>query len=328
METDPALEAQAEREKRNSRWYTDTERFRSLYEKAVQEGVERHSRMSVILNEVLPSDGWILFVDMVERGSAGSPYIPFIDQDRLRLAWRAQTGNDSLDATRFQNDTMRYWLGFSPNDPRFVLYQPLRDGDRIIDLTGCCGMVLSGSEAFVSHDESPEHQAMSNKVLTLVSEADARHIPLFGICFGSQILNHAFGATVEWINPREPEAAEVGLVRLEKTTAGKQHPLLAHIPDDSFYIHVAHRQHVDPAHIPNDLQVLASSETSQVHIAERRADHTILAIQGHPECTDAWVDISYDLMNVPDKTSPQLFAGYTGPVSEQLFTGFLNMCRR
>lgn len=93
------------------------------------------------------------------------------------------------------------------------------------------GILLTGSPASV-REEAP----WMSEVAALALEADAREIPVLGVCFGHQLLGEAIGGRVE----KSPGGWEFGTVPIELTEAGAQDPLFEGIPT-RFWAHSIHQ---------------------------------------------------------------------------------------
>lgn len=297
--------------------------YKECYEREVKIADARHNRTADLLNEKLKPGRHIILVDMVETGIAGNPNILYIDRERKQLAMQAQTGLKSVEPNEYQAATMRYNLGFRSSDMRFKVVRPLKGESLPEDLSNCAGIVFSGSEVNITGSQNKQHQQMVKQVENFIPKLHTQGIPQFGVCFGSQILNHSFGARVDWIKPEDPTFEEWGVVKLIKTEAGQKSKLLADIPGDKLYIHSSHGQHVDPSSVPPELVILASSDISEVHIAELKGDNTIIFIQGHPETTDAYADIAYDVTGNRPEDLKHMFDGTTSKTGEALFRRFI-----
>ena len=105
--------------------------------------------------------------------------------------------------------------------------------------------------------------------LDLLREADARGIPVLGICFGGQLLAAAHGGSVE-----RSDQAEVGWVDVETDDASL-------VPPGPWF-----QWHYDRFHVPPEATELArNSVTSQAFVLRRN-----LAVQFHPELTPTTLD--------------------------------------
>lgn len=98
----------------------------------------------------------------------------------------------------------------------------------------CAGVVVTGSHAMVT-DDAPWSVRAEKWIVSLL---DAR-VPVFGICYGHQLLARAAGGRVGY-HPRGKEIGTVG-VRLLPDRDGD--PLFESLPA-SFSVHVTHAQSV------------------------------------------------------------------------------------
>jgi GMP synthase-like glutamine amidotransferase len=127
------------------------------------------------------------------------------------------------------------------------------------------GAVPSVNDADIQHWFQPE--------LALLRDADAKAIPIFGVCFGAQALAVALGGSVH--RAAEPE---IGWFEMETTDSEL-------VPAGPFF-----EWHVDAIQPPVDAIVIA--RTPVCVQAYRIRKH--LAVQFHPEVTDVqigeWAD--------------------------------------
>ena len=134
------------------------------------------------------------------------------------------------------------------------------------------GAVITGSAAMVT-----DRAGWSERTAAWIRESLHAALPLFGVCYGHQLMAHALGGTVGWL----PAGREIG------TQGISSHACAASTwPDslpDSFPAHTTHRQSVlEP---PPGAEVLARSERDP-HQLLRYAPHA-LSSQFHPEFTVA-----------------------------------------
>ncbi|MFZ5722247.1 MAG: glutamine amidotransferase [Pseudomonadota bacterium] len=137
-----------------------------------------------------------------------------------------------------------------------------------------CGVVITGSPAMVT-DRQPWSEAVARWLAYELVERHA-HIPVLGICYGHQLIAHAFGGRVDY-NPRGREIGTVPLRATEQTAAD---PLLGDI-EFPLLAHVTHLQSV--LELPPGAVHLASSAL-EPHQAYRIGDR-IWGVQFHPEFT-------------------------------------------
>jgi GMP synthase (glutamine-hydrolysing) len=84
------------------------------------------------------------------------------------------------------------------------------------------GIIVGGSAFMLSEGDDP----WVSRLREYVSDAAEKKIPIFGICFGHQLLAQMFGCRVERRIPRE-----FGRVTVELTDQGKHDPLFKDIPE-------------------------------------------------------------------------------------------------
>lgn len=104
----------------------------------------------------------------------------------------------------------------------------------------------------------------------------AREIPLYGVCFGHQLLAQTFGGRVE----RCPAGWELGTTRVELTALGRQDPLFSGFPA-SFAVQQSHADVV--TRLPEGAEILAGN--SHWGIQAYRLGPRIWGTQFHPEFT-------------------------------------------
>ncbi|HET7611878.1 MAG TPA: glutamine amidotransferase [Rhodanobacteraceae bacterium] len=134
------------------------------------------------------------------------------------------------------------------------------------------GAVITGSAAMVT-----ERADWSERTAAWIRNAFDADTPLFGVCYGHQLMAHALGGTVGWL----PAGREMG-TRAITGRAGAGGDWLDVLPA-TFPAHATHRQSVlEP---PPDAEVLASSDLDP-HQMLRYAPHAV-STQFHPEFTVA-----------------------------------------
>jgi GMP synthase (glutamine-hydrolysing) len=141
-------------------------------------------------------------------------------------------------------------------------------GADLPDFERFAGIIVTGSSANV-----PTREAWIVDLERYLARAVAAGLPIFGICFGHQLLGQALGGLVT----KNPNGREIGTVTVELTPTAAD-PLLAGL-DGSFKANMTHIDSI--VTLPPGAQVLARSALDQnamVRFAER-----VWGVQFHPE---------------------------------------------
>lgn len=142
-------------------------------------------------------------------------------------------------------------------------------------LEGYDGVAITGSSLHV-YEGGPEVM----RQVDLVRAVLASGTPIFGSCWGLQVLTVAAGGTVR----RNPKGREVGFGRaIRLTAAGREHPMYAG-KSDLFDAVSVHLDEVET--LPPGATVLALNTMAGVQAAEIRCGDTVAwGVQYHPEYT-------------------------------------------
>lgn len=143
------------------------------------------------------------------------------------------------------------------------------DGEALPDAADHAGVLVTGSGAMVT-----ERAGWSERSAAWLRDAAHAGVPLFGICYGHQLLAHALGGQVDY-NPRGREMGTVPVATLDAAAAD---PLFAGLGGD-FAAHTTHLQSVLAP--PPEATVLARSERDDCQ-AFRWGEAT-WGVQFHPE---------------------------------------------
>jgi GMP synthase (glutamine-hydrolysing) len=152
------------------------------------------------------------------------------------------------------------------------------DGERLpsgVTLDDFDGIVITGSPLSV-YKARPEVA----RQIELARDAFHRGVPMYGSCWGLQLMTAALGGVVRL----NPEGREIGIARnIAPTEAGCGHFLFSGRPK-AFDALCSHQD--DIATLPADATVLASNSVSDVQAAEiQRGPSHFVGVQYHPEHT-------------------------------------------
>ncbi len=164
-------------------------------------------------------------------------------------------------------------LALNARDYRLIrpdLGDPLPEGGTV------SGAILTGSWAMVT-----DRAGWSEGAAAWVRTAFSQELPLFGVCYGHQLMAHALGGEVG-DNPRGWEGGRQGIDLLPD---GLADPLLAGLPA-RFGAWLSHRQTVLCP--PPQARVLATSRLDDCQIL--RYGPQAFSVQFHPEFTAAVMD--------------------------------------
>jgi GMP synthase (glutamine-hydrolysing) len=196
-----------------------------------------------------------------------------------------QTG-DAPDALRNRFGGFADWfrdaMRLRPGQMRVVRVDA---GETLPEPREVPGAVITGSAAMVT-----ERSDWSERTAEWIRDAMATETPLFGVCYGHQLMAHALGGTVGWL----PAGREIGtefVTRLLPDEASGPGDLPAVFPAQT-----THRQSVlEP---PPGARVLARSQRDP-HQLLRYAPNA-LSSQFHPEFTPdfmrAYIEVRADAL--------------------------------
>lgn len=131
--------------------------------------------------------------------------------------------------------------------------------------------IITGSWAMVT-DKLPWSEATA----LWLRKAMEINMPLFGVCYGHQLMSYALGGEVDYL----PCIRETGCLPVRLTAEAENEPLLAGYPQ-VFPAHLTHMQSV--VKVPEGAMVLASSEIDPHQVV--RYGPNAISTQYHPEFT-------------------------------------------
>ena len=176
----------------------------------------------------------------------------------------------------------------------------------------CGGRALAADAVVVTgsaRDADSQEPAVLRLMETLQTLAE-RDVPVFGVCFGHQILARAMGGTVG----RNPSGWEVGNVRISLTAAGLTCPLLDDLGADPMVL----QSHQDAVlDLPPGGVLLAGNAHTAVQAFQSCPGGRQFGVQFHPEFTPErlrknWIErreqlqgsTSFDLDAALDEAQP------------------------
>lgn len=150
-------------------------------------------------------------------------------------------------------------------------------GDLPDDSSGCDAYIISGSASSVYEDE-----AWISDLKEFVRRAADRRVPVFGICFGHQILAEALGGSVE----RAENGWGIGV----HTMRVVQRRSWMDPQVESVDLAMSHQDQV--VELPETAVVLGSSDHCENYLVEYTP--TVVGIQGHPEFPASFAQALYE----------------------------------
>ncbi len=138
------------------------------------------------------------------------------------------------------------------------------------DPSGLAGVVLSGSPSMVS-----DREPWSERLAQWLTQCVAADVPVLGICYGHQLLAHAFGGVVA---DRANRDFEIGTHTIELNAEAQSDPLFNGMPQ-RFHAQLVHRQSV--SRLPAGAVLLAGSEGEACQAF--RVGRAAWGVQFHPE---------------------------------------------
>ncbi|MCX6781106.1 MAG: hypothetical protein NT003_03275 [Candidatus Magasanikbacteria bacterium] len=136
-------------------------------------------------------------------------------------------------------------------------------------------VIFGGSGEFFLSEGAGENSWLP-KIFAFIDEIYARDIPVFGICFGHQVMLLKEGSVIR----RAPELKELGVLPITLTDAAAADPIFGVLPEKTFETILAHQD--TPVDLPSHIQILGSTErvvAGAVRIGDRRA----WSVMFHPD---------------------------------------------
>jgi GMP synthase (glutamine-hydrolysing) len=200
-------------------------------------------------------------------------------------------------ASMRRHGTFPHWIRVAAGlDRDDAVVANVERGDPLPPHAGFAGVIVTGSGAMVT-----DRHEWSERSAAWLREAAHEGVPLFGICYGHQLIAHALGGEVGY----NPAGREMGTIDLELHPHAEQDPLFGGLPPQ-FPAQATHLQSV--LRTPEDATVLARSVHDACH-AFRWRDH-VWGVQFHPEFSKThmrgYVHARHDALAREGRCSKQL----------------------
>ncbi|HEY0208790.1 glutamine amidotransferase [Acerihabitans sp.] len=228
-----------------------------------------------------------------------------------------QTGDAPADVIAANGNYDTLFLQATGLEARQVRIVHLPGGERPDAPDAYCGVLITGSSAMVT-----ERLAWSEFAAAWLRRAMAAEIPIFGVCYGHQLLAHALGGEVDYL----ADGMEVGTLAIELLPTAANDPLIGLLPG-RFPANLIHSQTVVTP--PDGAIVLARSARDPHQILRYR--HNVVTTQFHPEFSARVMHSFLSDMSAGDPTKgPELVQIGRGiadtPDSEALMAAFVRQC--
>jgi len=186
----------------------------------------------------------------------------------------AKTG-DTVESIRQRHGDYDYWFGQHCGGVETIVVQAHKAPKDLPSPKDLAGVIITGSPHSVTEPEE-----WTNLLADWIVNAVEEGLPILGVCYGHQIIAHAFGGEVI----RNPTQYEIGSIEIELTKAGQQDKLLGSLKPDATHLsfNAVHGDVV--SRLPKGAIRLASNEAS-VNQAFRFRSH-VWAVQFHPEFSE------------------------------------------
>lgn len=174
------------------------------------------------------------------------------------------------DAIRARHGDFAHWFRLAAQlPPQRLRTVDVESGETLPAPDEVAGALITGSAAMVT-----DRAAWSERTAEWIRLAMSAGLPMFGVCFGHQLMAHALGGRVDYL----PGGREIGTQSIELLAPADVDPLAGTLPK-TFRAHTTHEQSVlEP---PPGAIVLARS-TRDPHQWLRYGPHAVSS-QFHPE---------------------------------------------
>jgi GMP synthase (glutamine-hydrolysing) len=174
------------------------------------------------------------------------------------------------DPIRARHGDFPHWFRVGAQlPPERIRIVDVAAGEALPSPTEVAGALITGSAAMVT-----DRAAWSERTAGWIRHAMDAELPLFGVCYGHQLMAHALGGRVDYL----PGGREIGTMPIQVAAEARHDPVAAALPA-SFRAHTTHEQSV--LEIPKGAKVLAGSARDPHHLLRYGAN--AVSVQFHPE---------------------------------------------
>ena len=174
------------------------------------------------------------------------------------------------DPIRVRHGDFPQWFRLAAKVPKLRLHiVDIKAGETLPPPREVAGALITGSAAMVT-----DRADWSERAAGWIRDAMDIELPLFGVCFGHQLMAHALGGRVDYL----PGGREIGTQKIRLLPAAASDPLASTLPA-GFRAHTTHMQCVQEA--PAGAIVLARSARDPHQLL--RYGPQALSSQFHPE---------------------------------------------
>jgi GMP synthase (glutamine-hydrolysing) len=197
-----------------------------------------------------------------------------------------QTGNSPDDIRPLLGDFSQWFIhaiGLRKTDVHIV---HAHKNEQLLCPSNYCATIISGSHSMVT-----DHAPWSEKTAGWIRNAMDKDHPLFGTCYGHQLISYALGGIVDY----HPQGREIGTCEIN-LLSHQNDPLANRLPQQ-FLAQLTHLQTV--LEKPKNALVLAKSSHDPHQIM--RYSQNAFSTQFHPEFTTTIMS-AYVTRNIPQLT--------------------------
>ncbi|WP_158881303.1 glutamine amidotransferase [Rhodanobacter sp. L36] len=174
------------------------------------------------------------------------------------------------DPIRARHGDFPHWFRISTKLPlRYLRTIDVTAGETLPPPRDVAGAMITGSASMVT-----ERLPWSERTAGWIRDAMDIDLPLFGVCYGHQLMAHALGGRVDYL----PGGREIGTQSIEMFQGHERDPLLSRLPI-IFRAHTTHEQSVIER--PGESSVLGRSSRDPHQLL--RYGSRAISTQFHPE---------------------------------------------